>query len=487
MFKYNYINQKQMQMNEWRARHLEERERKDVEIFEKIKDDPNASVDDLWSLSGKRFIEWRKLHDFPRLLEHFDAVLPGFMEWKLEFGLSNDTIIQSGKITQFIEKKRVRKSRALRKRDRKKVVFLTIQKLGDHELTILSNTKLEGKKEFLGNEYEFTFIREMESYLDWSERNNRFVKVLSVVERSAPGFPQERVFINAIGHSNNDNFELLKMGGIKIPKNAFNILLRGKYLEFANLCGLELEGEIHFGEMGNLQCSYCVCDNWKAVNMDMPMFKISNSLMLDFKSVDSKLTSWKFYGTKVTGNFINTQLQRVLIIDGNFDPLMQSCTLFDTEIVNDTYTYNNNLNGFKTFKKLYEAQGEDKLAKSYYVLENEFLRSKLTGFDLFTKSLSFYYWEYGSKPHRIIYCSIFMILFFSLIYWLNSDLISINTASGECFNFANSLYFSTITFTTLGYGDYSPQSWLKILAAIESFLGVINTGFLLAGYANNKY
>lgn len=92
-------------MNEWRARHLEERERKDKEIFERIKDDPKAGLDDLWALSEKRFIEWRKIHDFPKLLAHFDTVSSEFIQWKKDYGLTNEIIIQSGNITQFIEKK----------------------------------------------------------------------------------------------------------------------------------------------------------------------------------------------------------------------------------------------------------------------------------------------------------------------------------------------------------------------------------------------
>ena len=50
------------------------------------------------------------------------------------------------------------------------------------------------------------------------------------------------------------------------------------------------------------------------------------------------------------------------------------------------------------------------------------------------------------------------------------------------------LYFSTVTFTTLGYGDYVPSSpTSQIFAGIEVLLGVFHIG-LLAGiifYAAN--
>ncbi|WP_426482170.1 potassium channel family protein [Chryseobacterium sp. R2ACT005] len=444
-------------------------------------------MEDLWALSEERFIEWRKIHDFPRLLQHFDIVLPEFIQWKQQYNLTNEDIIQSGNITQLLEKKDVKKKFALTKKDRKKYVYLTIQKWQENELLIVSSTKSEGHEMVLGEDVYYTHVNEIESYLDWSERHGRNVNILAPVSRSAPRSSRERVFINAIGHSNQNDFEILRMGGIEVPKTPFDVLQRGKYIEFANLCGLQMDGEFHFGEEGNLACSYCICDNWTTNNLNMPMLRLENCSLLNFKLIDSKLSSWFFYDTVVSGNFSNSQLQRVYIIGGNFNPLMQSCSLFDTELINGKYTSNKNLNGFKSFKKIYESQGEDKLAKSYYVMENEVLRSNLKGWNFVTKTLSYFYWQYGSKPHRIIYCSIILILLCSFIYWLNSDLVSINTNAKEAFNFGNSLYFSTITFSTLGYGDYSPQGWLKSVAALESFLGVINTGFLLAGYANNKY
>lgn len=38
--------------------------------------------------------------------------------------------------------------------------------------------------------------------------------------------------------------------------------------------------------------------------------------------------------------------------------------------------------------------------------------------------------------------------------------------------FGNVLYFTIITFTTVGYGDIMPLSWMKLVVSLESFLGV---------------
>jgi hypothetical protein len=41
--------------------------------------------------------------------------------------------------------------------------------------------------------------------------------------------------------------------------------------------------------------------------------------------------------------------------------------------------------------------------------------------------------------------------------------------------FGNVLYFTIITFTTVGYGDITPLSWMKMAVGIESFLGIFFT------------
>jgi len=41
--------------------------------------------------------------------------------------------------------------------------------------------------------------------------------------------------------------------------------------------------------------------------------------------------------------------------------------------------------------------------------------------------------------------------------------------------FGNVLYFTIITFTTVGYGDIMPLSWMKLIVSLESLLGVFFT------------
>ena len=87
---------------------------------------------------------------------------------------------------------------------------------------------------------------------------------------------------------------------------------------------------------------------------------------------------------------------------------------------------------------------------------------------------------YGEKPYRIILSALLTILTFALLYF------SFNTVerSGDplyILKWYDYLYYSTITFTTVGYGDFVPSARLlpKLLAAIEAFSGVFVTGLFI--------
>jgi len=63
---------------------------------------------------------------------------------------------------------------------------------------------------------------------------------------------------------------------------------------------------------------------------------------------------------------------------------------------------------------------------------------------------------------------------FAILYYTIPNLLSLNSAGivDERLSFGRALYFSIVTFTTLGYGDIRPAPGLgSFLAAIEAILG----------------
>lgn len=89
------------------------------------------------------------------------------------------------------------------------------------------------------------------------------------------------------------------------------------------------------------------------------------------------------------------------------------------------------------------------------------------------------YCGYGERPLRLLNISVVLISIFAVLYGLtgimqNGELIQISTQQTLPQNFSNfisSLYFSIVTFTTLGYGDISPIGLSRFIAAIEACTG----------------
>jgi len=80
---------------------------------------------------------------------------------------------------------------------------------------------------------------------------------------------------------------------------------------------------------------------------------------------------------------------------------------------------------------------------------------------------------YGERPFRVIASAVVVVLGLALIYFAIGTLTP-NT-------FLNSLYYSAVSFTALGYGQWAPQptGWVKGLGAFEAFMGVFMMALFL--------
>ncbi|WP_019026252.1 ion channel [Colwellia piezophila] len=86
---------------------------------------------------------------------------------------------------------------------------------------------------------------------------------------------------------------------------------------------------------------------------------------------------------------------------------------------------------------------------------------------------------YGEAPLRIIGLSMAIIFICAIIYAFtglsyNGNIQAMGTEFTTSENisfFLSSLYYSVVTFTTLGYGDFTPVGVSRAIAAIEAFTG----------------
>ena len=86
---------------------------------------------------------------------------------------------------------------------------------------------------------------------------------------------------------------------------------------------------------------------------------------------------------------------------------------------------------------------------------------------------------YGEEPWRVVLFSLFVIFICTILYFFfgiqfNEELARFsltNSFSHNLLFFFECLYYSVVTFTTLGYGDFTPVGISRAFAALEAFIG----------------
>ena len=84
---------------------------------------------------------------------------------------------------------------------------------------------------------------------------------------------------------------------------------------------------------------------------------------------------------------------------------------------------------------------------------------------------------YTEKPNRVILASFTTIFLFAALYFILGVPQSVS-APAEPVSFLNCLYFSFITFTTVGFGDFvpKPSDFFRLLTCAEAFSGPFMAG-----------
>jgi len=85
---------------------------------------------------------------------------------------------------------------------------------------------------------------------------------------------------------------------------------------------------------------------------------------------------------------------------------------------------------------------------------------------------------YGTKWKRVLYTWLVIIVSCGLIYWVlrgvsrNDGKHDEPRSKRDWRSLMTCLYFSVVTFTTLGYGDYRARGFSRALASVEALLGI---------------
>ena len=79
---------------------------------------------------------------------------------------------------------------------------------------------------------------------------------------------------------------------------------------------------------------------------------------------------------------------------------------------------------------------------------------------------------YGERPFRFLISFPIIIIIFAIIYYFTNG-IMYQCSSYHKPSFWECSYFSIVTFTTLGYGDFIPKSCCQTISSIQALLGAV--------------
>lgn len=133
---------------------------------------------------------------------------------------------------------------------------------------------------------------------------------------------------------------------------------------------------------------------------------------------------------------------------------------------------------FQECRRQYELSGDSLTAGKIFILENDYRLKEAKGIEkiflLLYKTLS----SYGESPARVGISACIVIIGCATLYYVGGVYSSENQ---EVVNsLPTSIYFSVVTFTTLGYGDYSPATALtRFVASCQAISGLLLTSLFL--------
>lgn len=154
----------------------------------------------------------------------------------------------------------------------------------------------------------------------------------------------------------------------------------------------------------------------------------------------------------------------------------------------------------RTARVLYANAGLNDDASKLYIQESNLKVENGESWDKFYGRCYCVLSNYGESPWRVFGWMLGVIAFCALIYWC----VDINTPGAGVYKCSHSteqgnficneleaerahpfthLYFSAVTFTTLGYGDFSPAAGAaRVVAAIQAFLGLMLSSLFIATF-----
>lgn len=285
------------------------------------------------------------------------------------------------------------------------------------------------------------------------------------------------------------------------PESGAN--LDGAYLEEATLVGVDW-----FADASLIGAHFTGADingtDFSNANLMLASLKNISGMSADF--TEANLEGAVF----TNADLREATLERALINETVFtNAHIGAGTSFGDVTIYDSDSVTPRLNGtppleasawaYRQLRQLYQANALPELAKESYYREKDARRRLAWDRDNYWEAikweLSRWVMRYGGSPYRILFVSLLVIVVAALLFPLTGGIQEIQDGQTITYTIENpknaptwwigrvffkSLYFSVVTFATLGYGDIQPiGTWARTLAGVETIIGTLLSALLV--------
>ena len=256
-------------------------------------------------------------------------------------------------------------------------------------------------------------------------------------------------------------------------------LTRGICLKHADLSNIDLVNHHH-----KTGYDFAYADFYRANLLGAHLFniKLTKASLMKADLEDAKLNCANLEQTNLLGvKWKGSKIENIRIGKRLSQEVLAKQALKDKKITQAIDYFEQAEEVYRDLRKHSEHEGIFTLSGDLIQKELTMRRMQMPQYSLkrMTSKIVDLFCGYGEAPLRIVGISMLLILVCAILYTftgLNYQdtflAYSSEQTATENFNFfLSSLYYSVVTFTTLGYGDFTPVGISRAIAAIEAFTG----------------